>query len=271
MRSLADAVRAVNMAGLATVLSIFTACGGSDSDATPPNAKAESTLQGQPVADRSTALQIVARGIIAPLDFSELAHAVLVRSLAQHESGDESVVIDTQVADNAAGTLLRGEAGRVRAVLHFDHFAIGTAAQVDGAITLDVSRANAGSDSIRTSQADALSFSDERGTLNWSYLYAEVDAQGLKAFNVVSDVPIDGAGRVSIDTTLSSGRYAATGVLSSLNANVTLEVAADERWTIAVDNDKDGRVDFMVQAPSQPLVRGRAAPRPVIVPPSTGK
>jgi hypothetical protein len=47
---------------------------------------------------------------------------------------------------------------------------------------------------------------------------------------------------------LSSGRYVASGVIGFLKARLTLEVAAGGGWTIEVDNDKDDRVDFVVQA-----------------------
>jgi hypothetical protein len=173
--------------------------------------------------------------------------------------------LSTSGRDNAEGLILRGEAGFVRAVLRFEHDALGTAGHIDGAIALEVSRAAAGAGSARRSQADALSITDGSRTLHWSYLAIEIDAQQLvQTLNVVSDVPIEGADRVWLDattssapdrlsaaapgTTLSSGRYIATGVIGYLKARLTLQTAADGGWTIEVDNDKDELVDFVVQA-----------------------
>ncbi len=275
MRGLTNCRRVLNAVGFAAVLSVFPACGGGDenepSAASQALARTESAFQGQPVLDRTEALQLVARGIIAPLNFSELAHVMLIRAFEQcaapgdHPVRDGPTAIDIQAADNAEGLLLRGEPGHVRALLRFDHAALGRAAHIDGAITLEVSRTAAGAASARRSQADALSVSDGSRTLSWSYLYVEIGAQQvLQALNVVSDVPIGGSGRVALDATLSapaaaaspgamlsSGRYVATGVISSLNAGLTLQVAGDGAWAIDIDNGKDGRVDFAVQASAQ--------------------
>ncbi len=278
----------------AAALGMLSACGGSDEAATPPEAKslesARPTFEGARVSGRDDALQIVARGVVAPLYYCELAHAVLVRvfemrSIARGadlpvSTGDRWVVtldaqplgagavenqtgVDIEAADNAEALILRGEAGLVRAVLRFERFALG-AAQVDGAITLEVSRTVVGTGWTHRCQAEALSITDGHGTRHWSYLDAAVDAQRfVQRLTVVSDVPMDGAARVWIDVTsstpgrlnaawagatLSSGRYVATGVIGFLKARLTLQVSADGGWTIDVDNDKDDRIDFVVRA-----------------------
>jgi len=40
-------------------------------------------------------------------------------------------------------------------------------------------------------------------------------------------------------------------VIGFLKSRLTLQVAADGGWTIDVDNDKDDRIDFVVQASAQ--------------------
>ena len=64
-------------------MGMLSACGGSDGTATLPEsqplASARPALEGARVSGRDEALQIVARGVVAPLYYSELAHAVLVR------------------------------------------------------------------------------------------------------------------------------------------------------------------------------------------------
>jgi hypothetical protein len=248
-------------------------------------------LEGKRVSSRDEALQIVARSVVAPLYFSELAHAVLARAFELRANAHSAsppaspgdrwvpaldaqalgagvalegpVAIDIEAADHAEGLILRGEAGFVRAVLRFERVALGTAAHIDGAIVLEVSRTAAGAGSARRSQADVLSITEGSRTLHWSYLDIEVDAQQVvQTLNVVSDVPTDGLDRVWLDATssapdrltapadanLSSRRYVATGVIGFLKARLTLQVAGDGGWTIEVDNDKDDRVDFVVQA-----------------------
>jgi hypothetical protein len=210
------------------------------------------------VSSRDEALQIVARGVVAPLYFSELAHAALARAFESRADAqalgagavlEGPVAIEIEAADNAEGLMLRGEAGVVRAVLRFDGVALGARARIDGAIVLEVSRTAAGAGAARRAQADALSITDGTETLHWSYLDVKVDAQqAVQSMNVVSDVPIDGLGRVWLDATSSSGRTIATGVIGFLKARLTLQVAADGGWTIEVDNDKDDSVDFVVQA-----------------------
>jgi hypothetical protein len=170
--------------------------------------------------------------------------------------------------------MLRGEAGFVRAVLRFERVALGTAAHIDGAIVLEVSRTVAVAGSARRSQSDVLTIADGSRTLHWSYLDIKVDMQQVvQTLNVVSDVPIDGLDRVWLDATASAPdrlsavlpganlaprRYIATGIIGFLKARLTLQVAADGGWTIDVDNDKDDRVDFVAQASADKA----RAPRP---------
>jgi hypothetical protein len=265
---------------------MLPACGGDDgTDAAPelqaqPAANARLALEGQRVSGRDEALQIVARGVVAPLVGSELAHAVLARAFERRANAPSAsppasggdrwvlaldaqvldagavlagpVAIEIEVADNAEGLILRGEAGFVRALLRFEQVALGAAGHIDGVIVLEVSRTAAGAGAARRSQADALSISDGNRTLHWSYLNIEVDAQQLvQMLNVVSDLPLDGSDRVWLDVTTSNAtarRYIATGVVGFLKARLTLQMAADGGWTIDVDNDKDDRVDFVVQA-----------------------
>ena len=278
---------------------MFAACGGDDGiNAAPelqakPAVSAGLALDGQRVPGRDEALQIVARGVVAPLVGSELAHAVLARAFELRanapsasspvSTGDRWVLalnaqalgtgaalegpiaIDIQAADHADGLILRGETGFVRALLRFERVTLGTAGHIDGAIVLEVSRTAAGTGAARRSQADALSISDGTQTLNWSYLAIEIDAQQrVQTLNVVSDLSIEGSDRVWLDATtsvapdrpsaaatgadLSSRRYIASGVVGFLKARLTLQTAADGGWTIEVDNDKDDRVDFVVQA-----------------------
>ena len=296
MIRVADFRHAATAIALAAAVAVLPACGGDDG--TSPAAEAQPlageglALEGARVSGRDDALRIVARGVVAPLYTSELAHAVLARAFelrsvahgagppaspgdrwvlalgAQPLGAGAAVVgpfaIDIEAADHAEGLLLRGEAGFVRAVLRFESVALGATAQVDGAIVLEVSRAAAGAGSARRSQADTLSITDAHGTLRWSYLDVSVDAlQVVQRLTVVSDVPVSGDGPVWVDATssapgqlaaasagaaLSSGRYVATGVIGFLQARLTLQVAADGGWTIDVDNDKDDRIDFVVQA-----------------------
>ena len=177
---------------------------------------------------------------------------------------DGTVTIDLEAADHAEGLMLRGEAGFVRAVLRVEPVTLGAAAHVEGAIVLEVSRAIAGAGPARRSRADTLSVTDGHGTLRWSYLDIDVDAQQVvQRLTVVSEVPVDGADPVWTDatssapgqlaaasagTTLSSGRYVATGVIGFLKTRLTLQVASDGAWTIDVDHDKDDRIDFVVHA-----------------------
>ena len=238
------------------------------------------------MSGRDEALRIVARGVVVPLYYSERAHAVLARAFEFRSiaaaplasPGDRwllaldaqplgagaagPVTIDIEAADHAEGLMLRGEAGFVRALLRFEHVALGAAAHIDGAIVLEVSRTAAGAGSTRRSQADALSIADGQATLHWSYLDVSVDPQQVvQRMTVVSDVPLGGDGPVWLDATssapgqlavasagasLSSGRYVAEGVIGFLQARLTLQVAADGGWTIDVDNDKDDRIDFVV-------------------------
>ena len=296
MKSIADFRHVAMAVAFAAAVGMVPACGGGDAIGTAPESRplapAGLALEGARVAGREEALQIVARGVVAPLYYSELAHAMLarvfeLRSIAHGagppaSSGDRwvaaldaqplgagvivegTVAIDIEAADNAEGLMLRGEAGFVRALLRFERAAHDAAAHVDGAIVLEVARTAAGAGSARRSQADALSITDGQGTLHWSYLDVDVDAQQLvQRLSVVSDVPVGGAGPVWIDAassspgqlaaasagaTLSSGRYVATGVIGFLKTSLTLQVAADGAWTIDVDNDKDDRIDFVVHA-----------------------
>ena len=275
---------------------MLPACGGDDGTGAAPESRLQAAagpaLEGARVAGRDEALQLVARGVVAPLYYSELAHAVLarvfeLRSIAQGDgppasAGDRWVLaldaqplgagaavvgpraLEIEAADHAEGLMLRGEAGFVRAVLRFERVALGAAAQVDGAIVLEVSRTAAGAGSARRSQADTLSITDAHGTLHWSYLDVAVDTQKVvQRLTVVSDVPVGGDGPVWLDVTsgapgqlaaasagasLSSGRYVAEGVIGFLQARLTLQVAADGGWTVDVDNDKDDRIDFVAQA-----------------------
>jgi hypothetical protein len=281
MGSVAVLRHAVIAYASAAAVGLLPACGGGEGtgDAALESQPYSAGLafDGRRVSGRDEALQIVARGVVAPLVFSELAHAVLARSFERRANahvapppaspGDRwalnaqalgagvrlegTVAIEIEAADHAEGLILRGEAGFVRALLHFERIAPGTAAQVDGAVVLEVSRTAAGAGAARRSRADALSITEGSRTLHWSYLYIEVDAQqAVQRLNVVADVPIDGADRVWLDVTTSSapGHHIASGVVGFLRARLSLNRAADGGWTIDVDNDKDDRVDFVVQA-----------------------
>jgi len=175
-----------------------------------------------------------------------------------------TVSIDIEAADHAEGLILHGEPGHLRAVLRLHDVALDAVARIDGAIVLEVSRAVAGAGQARRSQADVLSVSDGSRTLRWSYLDIRIGTeQDVQTLNVVSAVPMDGADEVWLDVTstapdrptdapagakLSSRRYTATGVIGFLKARLALQVAADGGWTINVDNERDDRVDFVVQA-----------------------
>ena len=298
MTHLADFQHAATAIAFAAAVALLPACGGDDGTGPaaewPPTEAAGLALEGARVSGRDEALRIVARGVVAPLYTSELAHAMVarvfeLRSTAQgaapaasagerwvlapdaHPLGAGAAVqglvaIEIEAADHAEGLMLRGEAGFVRALLRFERVALGAAAQVDGAIVLEVSRTAADAGAAHRSQADALSITDAHGTLHWSYLDVSVDTQRVvQRLTVVSDVPVGGDGPVWLDVTstapgqlavasagasLSSGRYVAEGVIGFLQARLTLQVAADGGWTIDVDNDKDDRIDFVVQAPA---------------------
>jgi len=239
--------RALTAVALAAAVAMLPSCGGDDEAGAAEQPQA---LEGARVSGRDEALQIAARGVLAPLYFSERAHATLARAFVRGTALDRAVAIDIEVADNAEGVLLRGEAGSVRAVLRFEHAALGAQAHIDGALVLDASRTAAGAGLARRSRTDALSVSDGSRTLQWSYLDVSIDArQELQSLVVLSDVPLDGAGSVWLDatSTASAGRYVATGVIGFLKSRLTVQ-AADGGWTIDVDNDKDDRIDFTVQA-----------------------
>jgi hypothetical protein len=289
--------RVLSVAALAVAMGAFSACGGSGEnitavDATQALTNSGPTMQGRRVSGRTEALQIVARGVIAPLVFSEQAHATLTSSFKSRASGSgvalatsagDTWVVDAggqaagshpglhgpilvrvDAANNAEGLLLRDEVGSLRATLSFAHSPDDTSSGTAGSITLEVSRSVAGAGMLRRSQADSVSTSDGSQKLNWSYLLVEVGAlQQLRKLNVVSDVPLGASERVSMDTTFStpaelapvptgatrySGQYVATGVISSLNAGLTLQIADDGAWAIEIDNDKGGHVDFAVKA-----------------------
>lgn len=239
----------------AAALGLVLACGGGG-EVDAPATQAELALEGQRVAGRDAALQIVARGVVAPLHFSGLAHALLVR-LFERRSLEGPIAIEIETDDHAEGLMLRGEAGFVRARLRFEQVALGTGGRVDGEIVLEVSRAAAGAGLTRRSQADRLSVSDGRRTLHWSYLAIEVDAQQVvQTLTVVADTPIDGSEeRTWIDVTASapvanapSRRYMASGVIGFLDARLVVDLAADGSLRVDVDNGKNDQVDFVVQA-----------------------
>ena len=276
----------------AAAVGLLLACGGDDGIDLPVAAQAASSppagpaLEGQRVADRDAALQIVARGVVAPLHFSDLAHAVLARtfearartqgSMQPASYGDRwtllpdgqalgsggavlegPVAIEIEAADHALGLMLRGEAGSLRAHLRFEQVALGTGGRVDGEIVLEVSRTAAGAGLSRRSQADRLTVTDGSRTLHWSYLAVDVDArQVVQALTVVADTTVDGSqARAWIDVTAAepvanslSQRYRASGVIGFLDAYLTSHLSADGSLTIDVDNGKDDRVDFVAQA-----------------------
>lgn len=286
--SIAELRHAVTVLACAAAMGGLPACGGGGAGsglASEPAlaASAGPDLEGQRVSGRDVALQIVASGVIAPLRFSELAHALLARAFEQRGGASPAspgerwvlvldaqpvgagaavfsglVAIEIEAADHAEGLMQGGEAGSLRARLRLEHVALGAAARIDGAIVLEVARTTAGVGAARSSQADALSVTPDAGqTLRWSYLFVKVDAaQVVEWLNVVSDVPLAGSGPVSLDAITaapdagasSSQAYVATGMIGSLKTRLALHVAPDGAWTIAVDNDKDDRVDFVVQA-----------------------
>ena len=294
MSRIADFRHAATAVVVAAAVALLPACGSdeaADASADSPLPLAAAGLEGARVSGRDEALRIVARGVVAPLYYSERAHAVLARAFELRSiaaaplasPGDRwllaldaqplgagavgPVTIDIEAADHAEGLMLRGDAGFVRALLRFEHVALGAAAHMDGAIVLEVSRTAAGAGSTRRSQADALSLADAHTTLHWSYLDVSVDAQQrVQRLTVVSDVPVGADASVWLDATtsepaqlaaapaaagLSSGRFVAAGVIGFLKARLTLQVADDGGWTIEVDNDKDDRIDFVVQASAQ--------------------
>jgi hypothetical protein len=278
-------------------MGLLSACGGSSEavspDESPALADAPSTLEGAGVSGRDEALRIVARGVVAPMYYCGLAQDALVRvfelrSMASGagpaaSAGDtwvsalhvepvgSGVVVEGQAgvaieaADHAEELMLRGEAGLVRAVVRLDHVAFG-AAQIDGTLTLEVSRAGVAAGWARRCQAESLSIADGLGTRHWSYLDVAIDAQQLvQRLTVVSDLTVDEAAPLWIDVVssslgrldvaqasapLSSGRYVATGVTGFLKARLTLQVGTDGGWTVEVDNDKDDQIDFVVHASS---------------------
>lgn len=249
------ATLALTVGALAAAMATLPSCGGGDETGASEPAQA---LEGARVAGRDEAVQIAARGVLAPLAFSEQAHAVLARTLEPGAVLERGVAIEIEEAENAEGMLLRGEAGVVRAVLRFERAALGAQAQVDGALVLDVSRTAAGAGLARRTRADAVSVSDGSRTLRWSYLDISVDArQELQSLVVLSDVPVDGAGSVWLDatSTAAAGRFVATGVIGFLKARLTVQ-AEGGGWLINVDNDKDDRVDFTVHATAAEIRAG---------------
>ncbi|HEY4958589.1 MAG TPA: hypothetical protein VII31_12325, partial [Caldimonas sp.] len=109
---------------LAATMGMLSACGGSDAVATPPESHATAnalpSIQGARVSGRDEALRIVARGVVAPMYYSELAQAVLVRVFELRSrapgaappaaSGDRwKVALDAQPL--GAGVLVEGQTG----------------------------------------------------------------------------------------------------------------------------------------------------------------
>ena len=292
MGGIVDLLRAATLLAGVAGAGVLLACGGSDgvvgaASESQPLVDEQPALQGVRVSGRDDALQLAARAVLAPLHIGELAHAVLARAfevraithsaepavsagdgwmLALHAKPlaagtvlDGPVAITIESADQAEGVLLRGEAGSVRALMRFDRVTLGASAHIDGEIVVEVSRSAEAAGPDRRSRADALSVTDGERTLRWSYLDVKIDAQQtLQTLTVVSDVPVDGAGNVWLDVTTggpdkAAAHYVASGVIGFLQARLRLQPAADGGWTIAVDNDKDDRTDFIVQASAHDL------------------
>jgi hypothetical protein len=267
MSTFPDLARAAVLAACAAAIGLLPACGGHD-DAVPV-AGTSPASQDLRVEGRDAALRLLARGALAPIHYSELAHAVLARAFESRSVAggfdpvEGTVDVDIQASDNAEALMLRGAAGFVRAVVRFEGVVF-AGATIDGTVTLDVSRAAAGAGSQRRCQADSLSVADGRGVRHWSHLDIAVDAeQVVQRMSVVSDVTVDPEAPLWFDVvsstpgrldatpagaTLSSGRLVATGIIGFVNARLTLQVGADRGWTIEVDNDKDEQVDFVVRA-----------------------
>lgn len=272
-------------AAVTSVLSCGLAACGGGADAAPDSrssaqASASASVQPAPalagprVQHRDQALQIVVDALATPLRCSELAHAVLARAfesrppaaerwqveLNPESQGAGRVTVELQAADNADGLLRRGEPGAVHASLRFDGAAVGPGLQFDGTLVLDVARRTPTQATARRTRADMLEAHDGRRTLRWSYLDIEIDAQQvLRRLSAVADVPVQGLGRVWLDTTaaaggrlahagLPAGSYRAAGVIGFLQARLVLQVASDGGWTVAVDNHKNDHADFVVRA-----------------------
>jgi hypothetical protein len=254
MNTFPDVPRAAAMVALAFALGLVPACGGDDGDASP--------LEGARVWTRDEALRLLARGAVAPIQSCELAHAALVRQVGSRPI-EGVIAVGIEAADPAEALLLGNGAGSLRAVLRFEGAVVGVAT-LDGTVALEVSRDVAGAGSAHRCQADSLSLRDSRGTAHWSHLDVAVDAgQLVQRMSVVSDLTEDPAAPLWMDVvasaparldpapagaTLSSGRYVATGIIGFVNARLMLQVDKDGAWTIAVDNDKDDQVDFVVHA-----------------------
>jgi hypothetical protein len=265
--------RAPIAVAFATVLGLCSACGGGDetgaAEAPQHAAAIAPTLNGARVSNAEQAQQIVARGIAAPLQASAEAHAALVRAFEWRASALQSrepvaagdrwamptqaahqgpVRVEIEHAHNAEGLLLRGEPGRVRALLRFEPSAPSVAeAHLEGAITLEVARTAGGAGPVRRSQADALSLTDAGTALRWSYLSVEVDGHDkVRRFGVVSDVPVDRIGRVWVDVTLAGDRYVAAGVLAFLQSRLSVRLDDANGCSVEVDNDRDGRADLVL-------------------------
>lgn len=257
----------VASAGIAATALLLAACSGGDGgdSATAASPMAALALEGRHLGGRDETLQVVAGAVAAPLACSELAHAMLANAFEQraHErqapasAGDRwvaviaagPVAVEIESADHAEGLMLRGEAGQLRALLRLDRLALGASARIDGTVLLDVERGAAGAGAARRTRSDVLAVSAAERSLRWSYLDLQVGAdQALRSLDVVSAVPLAG-GEVWLDvTSRAPGHYSATGVTGFLKPRLALEVGADGGWTIGVDDDRDGSVDFVVQA-----------------------
>jgi hypothetical protein len=269
--------RAAIAIAFAAVLALCSACGGGDdggaAEVPKQAAPMSATLNGARVSNAEQAQQIVARGIAAPLQASAGAHAALVRAFEwrasalrsrapvaagdrwamttqAHAAHQAPLVVEIERAHNAEGLLLRGEPGRVRALLWFESLAsVAADAQLQGAITLEVVRTAGAAGPVRRSQADALSLVDAGTTLRWSYLNVEVDGHDkVRRFGVVSDVPVHRIGRVWVDVTLAEDRYVAAGVLAFLQSRLSVRVDDVRGCIIEVDNDRDGQADLALTA-----------------------
>lgn len=279
-------------AAAATMLTLvaLVACGGGTPDSAPARDRAAQTtpsLRGASLANRDQALQVAARGIVAPLYVSELAHRVLQHAIEQRpwqaaQPGarwslqlhaqpfgpravlDGTVHVEIEAAHDADDALLRGESGWVRARLRFDGLRLGAGGRIDGEVLLDAPRGAHDTAPARRTRADAFVITDHGRSLSWSYLDVEQGARGIvRRMVVVADVPVKGIGPVRLDVrsegagriaamrdgpALVAGRYGASGVLAFLRSRLRLQAARDGAWTIDVDADGDGRTDYFVWA-----------------------
>jgi hypothetical protein len=222
-----------------TALSLLVACGG---EMTSEPAE-EPSLEGQRVTGEEQALEIVARGVVAPIRYSELAHAVLARAFALLAQRPQDAADAVGACDTATGwgqvTLLDRDgnhkvSGADRITLTAGQCQVGTRAQLSGAIGIDIEAAD---------NAEGLMLRAESGSLR---VHLNFDDVVLDA----SSARIDGALVLQVWRTPMASSVAHASHASALAVTTG---GQSMRWShLNVQVDAQGSVQTLVVASDVP-------------------